>query len=76
MGAQRPLPSNHVNNPHRKFTENDGKRTGITMNLSNALASGEYSGGGDTNEVIEMKPMMIQNGSYTQPTTSSYNYMG
>lgn len=29
-----PLPSNSVNNPHRKFSANDGKRTGITATLS------------------------------------------
>lgn len=31
------LPSNSVNNPHRKFGSNDGKRTGITAALSNYL---------------------------------------
>lgn len=28
------LPSNSVNNPHRKWNETDGKRTGITATLS------------------------------------------
>lgn len=31
------LPSNSVNNPHRKFNINDGKRTGITATLSSYL---------------------------------------
>lgn len=28
------LPTNSVNNPHRKWNETDGKRTGITATLS------------------------------------------
>lgn len=31
------LPSNSVNNPHRKWKETDGKRTGITATLSSHL---------------------------------------
>lgn len=48
--------SNSVNNPHRKFNENDGKRTGITATLS-LPTDGKFAA---SNHNSEQKPFDIQ----------------
>lgn len=40
--AELKLPHNHVNNPNRKFTENDGKRTGATKNFASVLTTSDF----------------------------------
>lgn len=74
------MPSNHVGNPNRKFSENDGKRTGAN--------TGEYSGG--TNNIIEnvkIKPILPSqtnlvnnqlenNDKHMYSQSTSYTYMG